>query len=324
MQRGFSLVELMVAMVLGLMLVAVIGSIFLSSNRNYKEDNRFARMQENGRFAVNALITDIGMAGMWGTLSNTTDIISTVSTSGDCGMNFAATTTPNIVAANPVVIVNNPSNGSAVSSVFNCITSSTVWTGGTTHADVIAIKRVMGGDTAASSSSTNNVYLQIDVNAGTLVTTSPSSFVSGNSYWQYYPRIYYIRNYAVTAGDGIPTLCREELSGTSMSTVPLVEGIENMQIEFGIDTDADGTPNYYDPNPDPTVDPTIMSKVINAKFYVLARSLDQDPLYTNDKTYNLGSVTIDLSGAPDNYYRRVYEGTISLRNVSGYSLLGGL
>ena len=60
--------------------------------------------------------------------------------------------------------------------------------------------------------------------------------------WQYAPVILFIRNYSVTRGDGIPTLCRRGLARTSnrMSpTICLIEGIENLQLEYGIDEDGD-------------------------------------------------------------------------------------
>lgn len=312
-QDGFSLIELMIGMTLGLMLIAVITSIFLSSNRNYNEDDRFSRMQENGRFAINTLVTDLSMASFWGTLSDPSEITSGLT--AVCGMAFDAN--------NPVMIVNNPASGSAVTSTFSCVNASNVWTGGSTHADVIAIKRVVGNVTPSSSSPNPAVYLQIDNTVGTLLSTSPSAFVSGDTYWQYIPRIYFIRNYSVTAGDGIPTLCRKELNGagTGMSDVALIEGVENIQMEFGIDTDGDGIPNQYDSNPSATDIP----KIVNAKIYVLVRSLTQDKNNpANSKTYNLGSVTIDYSSTPDHYYRRVFDGTISLRNLTSFTLLGTL
>lgn len=56
--------------------------------------------------------------------------------------------------------------------------------------------------------------------------------------------IYYIRNYAVTAGDGIPTLVRSEfdlVSGAVKANAPvaLIEGIEDFRIELGIDRKSD-------------------------------------------------------------------------------------
>jgi type IV pilus assembly protein PilW len=62
-QRGLSLVELMVALVLGLFLVAVVLQIFLSSRLTYSMSDGLARAQENARFAVEPLNRDLRMAG---------------------------------------------------------------------------------------------------------------------------------------------------------------------------------------------------------------------------------------------------------------------
>ncbi len=51
-QLGLSLVELMVALVLGLVLMTGIIQVFLSSRQTYASNEAMARMQENGRFAL--------------------------------------------------------------------------------------------------------------------------------------------------------------------------------------------------------------------------------------------------------------------------------
>jgi type IV pilus assembly protein PilW len=79
---------------------------------------------------------------------------------------------------------------------------------------------------------------------------------------------------------------------------------------LGIDTDSDAIANFY------TSSPAVaqLNNVVTARIYVLARSAAPDPNYVNDKTYNLGDVTRDFSGSPDNFYRRVFTATVSLRN----------
>src|SRR3546814_6299080 len=44
-------------------------------------------------------------------------------------------------------------------------------------------------------------------------------------------------------GDGIHTLKRAELGAAGFTIVPLVEGIDALQFEFGIDTNGDGNPD---------------------------------------------------------------------------------
>lgn len=62
-QIGLSLVELMVAMVLGLFLVAVLLQIFQSARLTYNMSDGLARAQENARFAMEPLKRDLRMAG---------------------------------------------------------------------------------------------------------------------------------------------------------------------------------------------------------------------------------------------------------------------
>ncbi len=65
-QTGFSLVELMVAMVLGLVLTGGVINIYISSKQTYRMQDNQSRLQENGRFALQYLTKDLRMAGYTG------------------------------------------------------------------------------------------------------------------------------------------------------------------------------------------------------------------------------------------------------------------
>jgi len=62
-QAGFSLVEILVAMALGLVLLGGTIAIYASSKDSYRLQENIAGMQENARFAIHALRRDIEMAG---------------------------------------------------------------------------------------------------------------------------------------------------------------------------------------------------------------------------------------------------------------------
>lgn len=62
-QRGLSLVELMIALVLGLFLTVVLLQIFASSKATYTFSDGLARAQENARFAMEPLKRDLRQAG---------------------------------------------------------------------------------------------------------------------------------------------------------------------------------------------------------------------------------------------------------------------
>jgi type IV pilus assembly protein PilW len=135
--------------------------------------------------------------------------------------------------------------------------------------------------------------------------------------WRYIVNIYYIRNYANTAGDGIPTLCKKYLTVTTggtpeptMNEICLAEGVEHFHVQFGLDTDTkkDGVANIFASNP--TAE-QVSEQAVSAKIFVLVRAKTEDPTFANQKTYALGdrSVTVD-----DKYYRRVYSTQVVLRN----------
>src|SRR5207248_10917632 len=68
-QRGVSLVELMIAITLGLLVLATLASVFANSSRSRTELDRVSRQIENGRFAMEILTSDIKIAGFYGELA---------------------------------------------------------------------------------------------------------------------------------------------------------------------------------------------------------------------------------------------------------------
>ena len=101
-----------------------------------------------------------------------------------------------------------------------------------------------------------------------------------------------------------------------MVTEVLVDGVENIQIEFGVDEDEDFIANYY------TADPTTAEILnsVSARIYILVRSAVEMPNYTNDKTYTLGASIINP--ANDGFFRQVFSTTVVLRNPANLMGLG--
>jgi type IV pilus assembly protein PilW len=96
---------------------------------------------------------------------------------------------------------------------------------------------------------------------------------------------------------------------------PLVEGIEDMQIEFGIDTnDVDLAANYFESEPDETEIPNVVS----ARIFLLVRSLRPITGYENTKTYQLGNKAVPAFN--DGFYRRVYSTSVPIRNAEKLKL----
>ncbi|MBK1694434.1 hypothetical protein CKO09_06730 [Chromatium weissei] len=63
-QRGFTLVELMISMTIGLFISAGMVALLIGNKQSYRDSESMARVQENGRFAIEFLAREIRQAGL--------------------------------------------------------------------------------------------------------------------------------------------------------------------------------------------------------------------------------------------------------------------
>ena len=173
-----------------------------------------------------------------------------------------------------------------------------------------------------SGPESNAVYLRLDQfgGAGALIrgsdlTLADKTAGSGVDAWEYQPQLLFVRPWSSSVGDGIPTLCTKKITRDAATLKVddaecLVEGVENLQIEYGLDTSSppDYTADYYTASPTPAE----LEEAVNARIYVLTRSINEVTGYTNDKSYQLGETTV--AAANDGHYRRMLQTTVVLRN----------
>jgi type IV pilus assembly protein PilW len=323
-QSGFSLVELMIAVAIGLFITGVVIVVFAQNRASFTQDQTAAEMQENGRYAIDVLAHDLAMTGFWGEMLSpaaidTTNV--TITADKDCGEsghdNWAYDVDPSLQSS---LAPADPSTE------FKCI-SSDEHQGGT---DVLVVKRIRG--TPATGGEKNQVYLRTNGTAGSLFecdhdttcTNAPAIGTAQN--WPYIVNIYYVRRCSSTDADGnctnsIPSLYRKILFSDA-STAPqmrtedggVAEGIESFHIQFGIDSSGDGTANFYVSGPTAAQ----LEHAVSARIYVLVRSRNGIPGYVNNKKYVLGDLDLGVLGG--NFYRRVYSTTVMLRNPAYLSV----
>lgn len=305
-QTGLTLIELMIAMALGLMISGAVGSVYVQGVRSHTQDERYTYMIENGRYALGRLKDDLQMTDFWGEMLDSTGITTALEPGEDCGIGLFDGTSS--------VLFNN-AHGTPTTlfdvSAGDCGGILGAVAAGTSQ---LAVKRVTGvGRTTGQTDGI--VYLRTNGVAGSFVndaasTASPAGF----SDWRYLPVLYYIRN----EGAG-PRLCRSSLDGLGLAALSvdecIADGIEQFHLQYGIDTDLDGIANRYLANPTLAQ----IADAVTVRIYVLARATQPDPFYTNTKSYILGDVVIEA--ANDNFYRRVFSTTILLRNPANIALL---
>jgi type IV pilus assembly protein PilW len=106
-------------------------------------------------------------------------------------------------------------------------------------------------------------------------------------------------------------------TATNMTNVtPLVDGIENLQLDYGLDNVgiADGNADSYTASP-ATVDD--WTNVVSVQINLLARNPEASPGYTDAKTYNLGPSAGNVGPFSDGFRRHVYSARVRIQNISG-------
>ena len=315
-QSGFTITELLVSLGLGIALVTGAVNIFINNNRSALQDEQISIMMDNGRFLSRLLSRELAMAGFWGKYLDVATISNhaSVAVGTDCGdgINPWAMDLQGLQLLNNATVLTTAVN-------FQCLPALRIVAG----SDILAIKRVADSETDDGDINSGQIYLRTN-GAGAQMylgggAGTPPALGGTETNWAYLPVIFYLRDYSVTVGDGLPTLCRAFLNPASppdMTNQCLVDGIEDMQVELGVDGDGDFIADYY------TGAPTAaeVSDAVAARIYVLARSINEVPNYANDQTYRLGAKVV--APANDGFYRRVFSTTVLLRNPTNLAAVG--
>ncbi|MDJ0833014.1 MAG: PilW family protein [Gammaproteobacteria bacterium] len=347
-QAGLSLVELLVAMVISLFLMGGIVQVYVGNKSAYNFSDANARVQENGRFALDTMATDLRMAGFWGcaSLQDDEDGDGDLSEENPQIQNHLNQASPNYepekhdFLAQPFVdaTVNDGENGSDSITVFGARPGQTVFTGDLVSpgsgplqveantffeagdivlitncftADIFEISAVSPDGTSLSHSTVAPTDTPGNVNLNNPCPPAAHCLMDKNDrpYTPNNAAAYSLQTitYEVDLNDNNePALFR---TVNNRDPEELIEGIEQMQILFGVDNDADGTPNQYMTS-DAVAD---LNQVTAVRIFLVVRS-DADNVLDERQTYTLNGQDIL---ANDQRLRQVFTTTIALRNKTG-------
>jgi type IV pilus assembly protein PilW len=94
---------------------------------------------------------------------------------------------------------------------------------------------------------------------------------------------------------------------------PLVEGVETLRFEYGIDTDGDGQVDLDTATPTGTQ----WANVVMVRVSLVVRNLASSPGYSDTRTYTVGGESYTVPTAFQGHKRQVYTRTVSIRNTAG-------
>jgi len=319
-QKGLTLVELMVAMVLSLVLIGGVSQTYLSSKQTYRLTEAQSRIQENGRFALHLLTRDIRMADFWGCLTNASDINNLLTnTAGvydysegleatnNTGLNGSDTITLKGAFNNGLHVVEPGASGGGI--VATAAALKVTDDSGLLENEIILVTDCLAGDIfqVTNDPGTGGAAGKDEVGHNTGGTQVPGN--NTQNFSKVYDKdasVYRLesKTYFIQAGaSGEPGLHVTKNGITS----ELVEGVENMQILYGVDTDGDYTPNYYVHAGDAAAN---MDKVVSVKISLLLHSMENN-VTSNNLTVNYNGATSTIA---NRRLGRVFSSTITIRN----------
>ncbi len=310
-QRGLSLIELMIALTIGMVVMAALGALLLSITRNNSELAKSNAQIESGRFAIQLLQADLVHAGFWGEVRPATP----TAIPDPC---LAVASWDAAYKANMLAI---PVMGYDSSTVPG---GCTVVSGVQANSDVLVVRHantcVTGagceGDTAANPDDGPHIQLS---RCGTksppeapYVIDSTTFPLTNRNCTTIADRRKVVSNIYYVSGN---TLRRASFVDGSYQTQPLIDGIEAMRFEYGLDTTNDGSPDSYVSCAPCTL--AQLPNIVAVKIYVLARNPEVTPGYTDSKSYQLGAATYTVPTADVGFKRHVFSTTVRLVNPSG-------
>ena len=317
--KGFTLVELLVAMLLGITLSVGMVTAYLGTKQSAVYQDQLARMQENGRLAVWLLSREVVMASFFGGLMAPQTVTSATEMT-ECGATKWILNT-----ALPLDHVDNHERGTTPvatgAGVLDCLHGDQIKEG----TDLLLVQRTAAEPSLSHGSPAKRLgvsrvkswYLRVqdgapagwERHAPAGLRDVAASYPEAN-YWKGLSRIFYVRTFSHPDDKqaDMPTLCVETIAGNAMESRCLVEGIEDLQFEFGIDSNGDGVPDRYLEAPSQSQ----IRTAVTVRIHLLVRSIVTIPGWVDKKTYLLGRKY--LTGRRDRYIRRVLSTTVLLRN----------
>jgi type IV pilus assembly protein PilW len=328
-QRGFTLIEVMVAMTIGLIISALVVTIFSASSSTYKAADTLGALQETGRVALENIDRDVQMAGFRGCNSNNVEssgplmnVIAAPTTFANdlgtaiqgyeyTGPGWTPVLPPEITGAAPApapnsdvlvvrVAVGTPAtlNGPMVSptsdiplfSAAGFNVGDTVFVADCNESAAFAVTGVAGTNLRHTVGANTNASLGRDFDVDALVM-------------HFETHAYYV---APSSRNPATETSLWMLSSSAAGPVEVVEDVEGLQIQYGEDTDADYVANVFH-KANNVVD---FTQVVALQVNLLLRGTRSNEAQQITNYVFNGQTVVPADG----YTRRVYTATIQIRN----------
>ena len=344
-QAGVTVIELMVAVVIGAVLIFGAAQVYVDSRNTFNSNENVARLQETARYALSIVEPDIRLSNYWGLMAGAEGIsgiggsLTTI-----CGNTYAEDLGTNVQGTNHSYSLGCAAMGA----------------GAMPNADTLTIRHASSGQSVITAAlpavgplrvctTRSGGILTTDTTAGICLTAAPAAEIH-----DVVVNAYYVDKDSDQQA-GLPSLRRYFLTYTGgapdFSDAEITPGVEDMQVQYGVDTSGGtGTTSgaatkYLDAGATLTgllTSATLPAQIVSVRIWLLVRAETPEVGFTDSRTYAYGDrsatngTTGDLTVVADNlkaytpatgadsgpndrrHFRRVLiSRTIQLRNALG-------
>lgn len=334
------MVELMVALALGLLLTGALITLVVSTVSNRSELDKVSRQIEGGRYALRLLSEEIEAAGFLGKTSppswarGTATLVACPTDVSGLGYN---------VAGSPPTL---PLAVQMLTTTPTCLSSANV----KPTTAMLLVTRASTQEVLTTAAVNSEAYVQVSNCGNAIPAEKPMAVGLGGSsafnlhekncttpalLRQAIQRIYFIASCNECESgknDGIPTLKFVEYTNKSMSApIPVADGIDDMQFDYGVDMDGNGSPDCYVSRnyaatpayvtDDSAICPTPATykpeDVVTVRVSLLSRTTEKPSGLKDDgRTFNLGLAKPSVGPFTDGYKRVAYSTVARIVNIS--------
>lgn len=311
-QHGVGLVELMIAMVIGLFLLAGAVTVFMQGKNTSRTADATSLLQEELAYALAAIEPDIRMANFWG-MTNRNDLVTNGATPAAAQTIADATVTNNCGnnwTANVAQFIDARDNGNYnLACPGNNVTA---------NSDVLIIRRASANITAPVS---GKMQIQSNRRSATIFTNGvvPATYgaAPASETHDLFVNAYYIGEILPSPnGNRQWALHRQTLTAGPVGGSPtivdttVIRGISDLQVQFGVDLNNDNNADVY---VNPGAPELAAGRIVSVKLWLMALADDPEVGYVNATNYVLGNQ--NYGAFNDNRRRMVVQKTISLRDA---------
>jgi type IV pilus assembly protein PilW len=309
--RGFTLLELLVALVIGLTLIAAFLGVLQRVRRDLAASESLTALQESARHALAVIADDIEHAGFYGFAGARVQLITPLPPGAqDCGPDFA-------------VVLQRIAQGSdnqyaLADGAPECAPTGAAG-GAAATADTLTLRHASLG-TVPSKAGRLQVYSTARASQGSLMLfadgRAPGPVDEEHEIRDVEVRSFYVANHSV-GQRGRPALrvksLTESRGAAQFRDEEIMPGVEDLQVEFAVSSDEAGAAQVrYVPASSPRVE---TGRIVAVRFWLRISARDIESGYSDTRTLRYANTAFTPGAREAGRRRLLVERTVALRNA---------